>query len=78
MTTVFATHTGKTMMEITAIQITLDYLTDIRPEKPILPLETIFIDLLKCFEMIFNTPIVWRSLRIARPINTGTIRHCLR
>ena len=58
MTTVFATHTGKTMMEITAIQITLDYLTDIRPEKPILPLETIFIDLLKCFEMILNTPIV--------------------
>jgi len=34
---VFAFHTGKTVLQIAAIQITVDHLLNIRPPKSILP-----------------------------------------
>ena len=58
MTAVFAAHTGKTIMEITAIQITQDYLTDIRAKKSILSVKSVFIYLLKCFKIVLNALVV--------------------
>jgi hypothetical protein len=37
MAAVFAFHAGKAVVQITAIEITIDYLLDIRPPEAVLP-----------------------------------------
>jgi hypothetical protein len=46
MAAVFAFHTGETVLQIAAIQITVDHLCDIRPPETILPRE-----LLECIRI---------------------------
>ena len=42
-------------------------------EKVILPLETIFLDLLNCHKMIFNASIIFLILRVAKPVNRRAV-----
>ena len=51
-------HTSKAIVQDTAIKIAIDHLSHIRSEKAILPFKALFIDLLKCFKMNFNTAII--------------------
>jgi hypothetical protein len=45
-------YPGKTIMKITAFQVTLDYLPDIGAKKSILSLIALFVNLLKGFKHI--------------------------
>ncbi len=57
--------------------IAIDNLSHIRPEKAILSFKAFFIDLFKCFKMVFNTPIIRGILRIARPVDRRNVGHGL-
>ena len=48
-------YAGKAIMKITAIQMALDYKTDLEAKKSILSLKALFVNLLKCFKMTINT-----------------------
>ena len=70
MPTVTAFDAGKTVKQVTTIQVTLDYPTDIRAKKSILSLKAFFVNLLKWFKAVFNTLKIRRIPRMARPVNT--------
>lgn len=50
MSTVLTSYSCKSVMQDTAIKITIDNLSHIRPEKAILSFKALFIDLFKCFK----------------------------
>jgi hypothetical protein len=58
MPAISTSHPGKTIMQITAVQVTLDYSSNIRSEKTILSLKSVFIYLLKYFKVLFNALVV--------------------
>jgi hypothetical protein len=51
--------------------------TQFRSEKAILPFKGLFIDLFKCFKMIFDTPIIGGIPRIARPVDRRNVGYGL-
>ena len=63
MAAVFTFHTGKAIVQITAIEIATDYLLDIGPSESVLPGEILIKDLEKGFKIIFNAAVVIRILR---------------
>jgi len=67
------------VMEDAAVQVSIDDLLYVGPQKSILFGKTIIIDPFKFLEMIFNTPIILRILRFARSVNPamGGIGHAL-
>ena len=75
MPTVTASDAGKTVKQVTTIQVTLDYPTDIRAKKSILSLKAFFVNLLKWFKVVFNTLKIRRIPRMARPVNTTKCGH---
>ena len=75
MAAVFAFHTGKPVVQITAIEIAIDHLLDIGPPESILPGEMIVIDPEKSFKIILYTTVVIRRLRISWTINGGRNGH---
>jgi len=75
--TVLASNPGKSIMRITAIKISVNNPSHITPEKAILPFKALFIDLLKCLKMVFNTAIIRRIPRIPRPVDRGNFGHAL-
>ena len=58
MATVFTFHAGKAVVQITAIEIAIDHLLDIRPPEAVLPGEMFIIDLEKGFKIILNAAVV--------------------
>jgi hypothetical protein len=75
MAAVIASDAGKTATQVTTIQVTLDYLTDIRAKKSILSLKALYVNLLKWFKVVFNTLKIKRIPRIARPVNITKCGH---
>ncbi|MFZ3114518.1 MAG: hypothetical protein WA133_02200 [Syntrophales bacterium] len=75
MATVFTFHTGKAIVQITAIEIAIDYLLDIGPPESVLPGEIVIKDLEKGFKIIFNAAVVIRILRTSWAINGGRSGH---
>jgi hypothetical protein len=69
MTAVFASYAGKTIVQDSAIQITVNHLPNIRTIKSILPLKPVLIDLLEHFKMVLNALVIWSALGFALPIN---------
>ena len=69
MEAIFAFHTGKAIVQIAAIKITVNDLLEIGTEESVGPLKPFLIDLEKGFQMIFNTAIIIGSLWIAGLIN---------
>ncbi len=51
-------HTDKAIVQDTTIKIAVNNLSQIRPEKAILPFKALLIDLLECLKMVFNTAII--------------------
>jgi hypothetical protein len=58
MTAFSTSNSCKSVMQDTAIKITIDDLSHIRPEKAILSLKALLIDLFESLTMIFNTAII--------------------
>ena len=75
MTAIFASNPGKPIMQPPAVHIPVNHLLDIRPKKSISLLETIFINLFKCFQIVLNAPIVCRILRVAGPVSRTCAGH---
>ena len=48
------THPRKAVVQVAAVQVAIDYMADIGPEKPILALKALFIDLLEGLKMILH------------------------
>jgi hypothetical protein len=71
MPAIFAFHTGKTVLQIAAIQITVDHLFYIRPPETILLVELFIIALHKSFKIILYTMVIIRILQVAGPVNGG-------
>jgi hypothetical protein len=64
-----ATHPRKAVVQVAAVQVAIDHLPDIGPEKPVLPLKTLLIDLLEGLKMILYTLVIEGILRLPRSIN---------
>jgi ABC-type amino acid transport substrate-binding protein len=58
-------HTGKAVVQITAIEIAADHLLDIGPPESVLPGEIFVIDLDKGLKIALYTAVVIRILRIS-------------
>ena len=58
---IFAFHTGKTVVQIATVQITIDHLLDIWPPEAVLPGEMLVIDLDKGFKIVLYTAVVIRD-----------------
>ena len=65
MAAVFAFDSGKAVTQITAIQITIDYLFDIRPPEAILLGKMFIIGLNEGFKIVLDALIIIRILRMA-------------
>ena len=61
---VLAPDTGEAVFQDTAGKVPANYLADIGTEKPVLPLQKVYIDLLEGFEMALNALVVGCVLRI--------------
>ena len=72
---VFTFHAGKAVVQITAIEVAVDYLLDIRPPEAVLPGEILVIDPDKGLKIVLDTAIVTRILRISWTINGGRSGH---
>ena len=75
MAAVFAFHTGKTVVQIAAIEITKDHFFDIWPPKAILPGVMLVINLHEGLEAVFDASAIIRILRVAGPVNACGQRH---
>jgi len=62
MTAVFTFHTGKAVMQIAAVEITIDHLLDIGPPESVLPGEMLVINPDKGFKIVLYTAVVIRRL----------------
>jgi hypothetical protein len=64
MAAVLAFHTGKAVVQVTAIEITIDHLLDIGPPEAVLPGEMIIIDPDKGLEIVLHASVIIGRLRI--------------
>jgi hypothetical protein len=62
---VFAFHAGKAMMQISAIEIAIYHLLDIRPPEAILFGKLVNINLHKGFKIILDAVVIIRILRLS-------------
>ena len=65
----FTFHAGKAVVQITAIEITIDHLLDIGPPEAVLPGEMLVVDLDKGFKIVLYTAVIIRFLRAAGLVN---------
>ena len=77
MAAVFTFHTGKAVMQIAAVEITIDHLLDIGPPESVLPGEMLVINPDKGFKIVLYTAVVIRRLWIPGVINSGRKGHDL-
>jgi len=77
MATILAFHTGKAVVQIAAVEITIDHLLDIGSPESVLPGEMIVIDPDKGLKIVLHTAVVIRRLRISWTINGGRNGHDL-
>lgn len=57
-TAVLTSDPGKSVMEDTAVEISINDVLHIGTEKAVLFFKPLFIDLSECLEMVFNTPVI--------------------
>jgi hypothetical protein len=69
MTAIPAAHARKAVVQVAAVQVAIDHLPDIGPEKPVPAVEALFIDLLEGFKMILHALVVRGVLRLSLPMN---------
>ena len=67
MAAILAFHAGKTVVQIAAIEVAIDYLLDIGPPESVLPGEMIVIDLDKGYKIVLHATVIIRILWVAGP-----------
>jgi hypothetical protein len=77
MAAVFAFHTGKAVVQITAIEITIDHLLDIGPPESVLPGEMLVIDPDKSLKIVLYAAVIIGQLWIPGTIDSGSKGHDL-
>ena len=60
MTAVPAAHPRKALVQTAAVQVAIDHMGDIVPQKPVLALKALFIDLLEGLKRILHVLVVGR------------------
>jgi hypothetical protein len=75
MAAVFASHTGKSVMEDAAIQETVNHLFDVGAKKATPFGKTVVVDLFKSLKVVLNAFIVLGFLWLARAIYRRDIGH---
>jgi len=75
MTAIAASHPCEAVMEDAAIEVSVNHLFDIGPEKAVFGCEPLVIDLLQRFEVILNTLIILRLLWLAGLVGRGYVGH---
>jgi hypothetical protein len=58
MAAIFAAYSGKTVLQITAVQVTVDHLFDIRPPESVISGKPVIINLCEGFEIIFYAVVI--------------------
>jgi len=58
MTAIFTPYPCKAVVQNATVQVTVNYLLDIRTVEAILPLKPVFVDLFKGFKMVFNALVI--------------------
>jgi hypothetical protein len=66
MAAIRTSHPGKSQVQVPAVQIPVNHVPDIGPEKPVLVLIVVIPDHLQVFKMILHALKIRRLLRIAR------------
>jgi hypothetical protein len=69
MAAVIASDPGEAVMEDAAIEITINYLFNIRTKKTILFGKTVVVNLLELFKMVLNALVIWGALGFMLPVN---------
>ena len=77
MAAVFAFHAGKPVVQITAVEITIDHLLDIGPPESVLPGEMFIIDLDKGLKIVLHAAVIIGQLGIPGAIDSGRKGHDL-
>ena len=72
---VIAFHTGKAVVQIAAVEITVDHLFDIGPPEAVISGKPVVINLHEGFKVILHAVVITGSLRISGPINGGWDSH---
>jgi hypothetical protein len=72
---VFAFHPGKTVAQITTVQVLRHDIPDIRTEESVGSLKSLFILPDEGFKMILDATVIICGLRISGPINGGWDNH---
>jgi len=73
-TAAFTLHAGKAVMQVAAIEVSINDLFQIVSPETVLPGEMLIIYLDEGFKMIFHAPVIIRRLRITGVINGGGSR----
>jgi len=74
---VFTFHTGKAVVQITAIEIAIDHLLDIGPPEAVLPGKMLVIDPDKDFKIVLHATVVIGQLWIPGAVDSGSKGHDL-
>jgi hypothetical protein len=77
MAAIFALHTGKAVVQIAAVEITVNDPLKIWPPETILTGEPLVINMNKGFEVVLNAAVIIRILRASGAIDCGRQRHDL-
>ncbi len=75
MAAIFAFHAGKAVVQITAVEITIDHLLNIGPPESVLPGEMLVIDPDEGLKIVLHAAVIIRILRAAGPVFAGGQRH---
>jgi hypothetical protein len=77
MTAIFTFHTGKAVVQIAAVEVTVNDILQIGPPEPVLPGEILVIDPDKGFKIILYTAVIIGQLGIPRAIGSDRKGHDL-
>jgi hypothetical protein len=69
MAAIFTFDSGKTVVQTSTVEITVNHLFDIWPPEPILPGVKVVINLHEGLEAVFDAAVVIRILRMTGPVN---------
>jgi hypothetical protein len=75
MAAVFAFHTGKTVVQIAAVEVAIDHLLDIWPPETVLTRKILIIDPDEGLKIVIHAAVIIGSLGISGPINGGWDSH---
>jgi len=78
MAAIFAFHTGKEIVQVAAVEITIDHLLDIWPSETVQTLKMLIICPDEGLKIVLHAAVIIGCLRISGPINGAGAAHARR